>query len=152
MDTSFWIGLALSVPVGIIINLFTPALSTWLASRNARFAKARQKKQHERLAYAKKLYDNPFAYSAFLHQVNVRLVTYLVFLTISVNGPFILPVVFIGLGVDIASFGQIAGITAVVLTTALAVLFMNTRRRSNEVTRAASTFWSEDNEEKSRIE
>ena len=86
---TFWLGLVLAIPIGIIVNLFTPSLQKLLANRSQRFAAARKEKQLSRVRFAKSLLETQYAYQAFAQDLNSRLVTYLVVILVVVNVPFL---------------------------------------------------------------
>ena len=45
MDTGFWIGILLAVPLAIVANLLTPKVQSWLAARGA----TKIAKRHDKL-------------------------------------------------------------------------------------------------------
>jgi hypothetical protein len=54
MDAGLWIGLLLSIPISILVNLFTPKIQAWLDSRNRKRSLIRTKylqQEYEQVRY-----------------------------------------------------------------------------------------------------
>lgn len=150
MSLDFWLGLALSIPVGIAVNLLTPKFSAWFSTRNARFAEARRQKQLTREKFGIDLRDNPFAYSAFLQRMNGRLWTYLVLIVIAINLPFYAQI--ISESVLGGGYGSVFYLLTILLITFLAVGFLNTRRRSNDTSALVARLYSVDDKNPSELQ
>jgi hypothetical protein len=132
VSTEFWLGLGLSIPVGIGVNLLTPKFSGWLSASSGRFAAVSRKRQLAREKLGRDLRDNPFAYSAFLQRVNSRLSTYLVLIVIAINVPFYLNQILRNFSSNLFVPYQTLYLLTILILTFLAVGFLNTRRRGND--------------------
>jgi hypothetical protein len=140
VGADFWLGLALSIPVGVGVNLLTPRLSSFYGRRSKRFEAARLKKERARVKLGQELRNNQFAYLAFTHQTNSRLITYAILIVMAVNIPFY----YSGLTSLSGDFTEPLAygwsyLITIVLTAYLAVAFLNTRRRGQDIVRLVAT-------------
>lgn len=139
METSFWIGLAVAIPLSILANLATPAAQNWLANRNKRLDDKRQIQRAEMDQLIKELRTNVMTYANFLSAGFMRLLLLAVLMVIAINIPFYIqglyyvfdlvgeeyPTVIDGVGLFITIF----------LLMGLLVSFMNTIRKTRRVMR-----------------
>jgi hypothetical protein len=141
MDKAFWLGLAFSIPIGVLINLFTPQLQSALAKRNSRAREARKKRHDQLLVFARRLRDDPFAFAVFAERANARLIVYAVLMILLVNIPFYASVfiyaTFHSYLADV--YNSVIAVVAIILITAALVAFLNARRRQIETLELAAT-------------
>jgi len=143
MDGAFWWGLAAAVPVGIATNLVTPIVQRKLAVRSSA---ARERQERRRAAdqqFITALASNPGYYSSWLSAQTSRQITHLVILTVLLNVPFYVSGVSfydygIPLGEDMYLPYQLVYVAIIVAVTTTFAVFLNVRRKINQVTKAVA--------------
>jgi hypothetical protein len=65
-DTQFWLGLILSVPIGILTGLYTPKIQKWLESRGKEKAEIELRQAKEELEAIEKYVSNPHEFTQYL--------------------------------------------------------------------------------------
>jgi hypothetical protein len=141
VNTGFWVGLAVAIPLSIVANLATPAVQNWLADRNKRLDDKRQKQQEEMGELIKLLRSNVMAYANFLSNSFMRLLLVVVLIFIVLNIPFYAQtllklIVCYQFCYPLEYAIPVAVVSTIVLLTGLLVYFMNTIRKTRLVMRA----------------
>ena len=67
---TLWLGLALSIPVALVVNLLTPALQNFIATVNTNQRLKLQKSRKRQRVFAEKLLTNQTAVIAYLISKN----------------------------------------------------------------------------------
>jgi len=140
VETGFWIGLAVAIPLSIVANLVTPAAQNWLANRNTRLDYKRQEERAEMDRLIKELRANIMTYANFLSAGFMHLLLMAVLMIVVVNIPFYiqgLGYIFLFIGSDYYSsvFDGITLFVTISLLMGLLVSFMNTIRKIRRVMR-----------------
>ncbi|MEU8360448.1 hypothetical protein AB0C27_31005 [Nonomuraea sp. NPDC048882] len=146
LELNFWAGLALSIPIGIAINLTTPWLQRQIARRSGRVAERRRKEQLKEQAFAVELRSNPTLYQSFLHLSLVRALTLFAISILAVTIPYPLTDLF-QLGtyitglvpltpLDIIIHERTLNVVGVVVANVSVVLLLNTGRRARRIAKS----------------
>lgn len=65
-DTQFWLGLILSVPIGILTGLYTPKIQKWLESRSKEKAEIELRQTKAELESIERYVSNPHEFTQYL--------------------------------------------------------------------------------------
>ncbi len=135
MDTAFWIGLGLAIPLSILANLLTPWFQRRLAVRNERYAEKRREAQEVEAELVTRLRENPTLYVSYLHLGTLKIIFYLAAMVVVSNIPFFVTGAIIGVWqeLDLVMFPM-----AIIAVTALFVLLLNSMRDLRRVASAVS--------------
>jgi len=139
VETDFWIGLAIALPLSIVANLATPAAQNWLANRNKRLDDKRQQQRTEMDRLIQDLRTNTMAYANFLSTGFMRLLLLAVLIFLGVSVPFYIPAIYFILypeGEDTPALDGAIYFVSIFLLLGLLVSFMNTSRKIRRVMRA----------------
>ncbi|MFK3985114.1 hypothetical protein ACI2K4_32675 [Micromonospora sp. NPDC050397] len=141
MDSGFWLGLLLALPIGILTNILTPRVQQWFAGRSARARTARDREREADEAFASDLRTSEARYLSYVYRNIVRLLTYVLVITMIANLPFYLYDTLDGIQNLIAG-GHVAEMIPIIITLvtliSLTTAFLNTSRRTNRVTKLVS--------------
>ncbi|MFB4266736.1 hypothetical protein [Nonomuraea sp. GTA35] len=88
MELGFWAGLALSIPIGIGVNLATPWFQRLIARRSKKAADKRKRELEMEKLLVTKFKADPIAYQSFLYISLVRVLVYFAIAVLSVTLPY----------------------------------------------------------------
>lgn len=135
-DTSFWLGLALAIPIGIGVNLATPYLQTALARRSSRWRHEAAQRQERDQALASWLVSDQ---KAILLRANVAIMDALEYAFTSM-ALFVAALVFIGIvrfsTVTFAALALLSATAGLVQFIKLLNHIRRVRRIANEINAA----------------
>lgn len=126
-STSFWLGLALAIPTGILVNLATPFIGRFIATRNEKFRRQSSRRTGRERAFARWLIANPQAMA--LHFSNQRsrqsvLLTGTVFVTV---------IYVMGMLSDDMLLSRLTGATSITFLVAYTGLYFRNVQRLNRI-------------------
>jgi heme exporter protein D len=127
-DSSFWVGAALAIPLGLATNLVTPAVQKRLAQRSERADAQRRLKLQSEQDLVDQLSTNAIAYQNFLLSSLTRILLYIAALFLAGN-----VIVVANLVPSEASF-SIASLITIIAISAVFVLISNTVRQIRRIT------------------
>lgn len=88
LDTGFWLGLLLALPIGIVTNLLTPRIQKIMASYSSRIAEKRRKEEREFMESIARYRSDQPAYWSFLHLSLSRVLFLVALLLVAAIAPF----------------------------------------------------------------
>ena len=132
MTNEFWVGLGLSIPIGIGVNLVTDPMQAWAGRRSRRLEMARERKLSQAQATAEFFAGNSSAYQAFMFEALLRLIATVAILVFISIAAFAIPFYAIGnvLGINGEAIAAVSATIGLLWSNWLIMSLLNSRRRT----------------------